>query len=131
MERNPTLVGLGSGTTHRFEQSRLLCGITGSPGRTIAEPPRVSLSPRKGLDLTLAPKGLKDSARGFNPWKRVNRAIRPEGAEDICERTSVWLASLHFRRRFYRPFRASFFLNQHLALKPQAQSFCPFGALTT
>jgi hypothetical protein len=101
----------------------------------------------------LVPKGLQDSARGFNPWKQVNTATRPEGAEAICERRSVWSTSLHLRHRFYRPFstsnpavagcnsnkpvmndclvRAGFFLNQHLGLKPQAESSCPFGASTT
>ena len=79
----------------------------------------------------LAPKGLRDSARGFTPWKRVNIATRPEGAEAIYKRRSVWSTPLHLRHRFYRPFRAGGFLNQHLGLKPQAESSCPFGASTT
>jgi hypothetical protein len=28
----------------------------------------------------------------------------------------------------YRPYRAGAFLNRYLGLKPQAQSYCPFGA---
>ena len=68
----------------------------------------------------LAPKRLKDSARGFNPWKQVNTTARPKGAVDICERRFVWSTFVHLRHRFYRPFRAGFFLNQHLGLKPQA-----------
>jgi hypothetical protein len=85
----------------------------------------------RNTTYAVAPKGLKDSARGFNPWKRVNIATSPEGAEDICEKRSVWSTSVQFRYRFYRPFRAGAFLNQHLGLKPQAKSFCPFGALIT
>jgi hypothetical protein len=76
------------------------------------------------------PKGLQDSARGFNPWKPVNLAPRPEGAEAIYKRRSVWSTSLHLRQRFCRPFRAGGFLNQHLGLKPQAESSCPFRAST-
>jgi hypothetical protein len=40
----------------------------------------------RNTTYAVAPKGLKDSARGFNPWKRVNIATSPEGAEDICEK---------------------------------------------
>jgi len=77
MERNRTLVGRGSGTTHQFEQSRLLCGTTGSFGRMMvdlsdvaseasakpplqeakSEPQSFLPSPRKDFDSKLAPSG--------------------------------------------------------------------------
>ena len=46
------------------------------------------------------PKGLEDSARAesFRPWKHVHRPLRGEP-----------------------------FFNRHLGLKPQAESFSPFG----
>jgi len=46
MERNTNLVGRGSGITHSFEQSRLLCRTAGALGLTIAEPPCVLPSTR-------------------------------------------------------------------------------------
>ena len=73
------------------------------------------------------PKGLQDSARGFNPWKHVHAKTRPEGAEDIRDRRFVWSTSAHLRHRFYRPLRGGPFFNRHLGLKPQAESFSPFG----
>ena len=73
------------------------------------------------------PKGRQDSARGFNPWKRVHAKTRPEGAEDIRDRRIVWTISAYRKRRFYRPLRGGHRFNRHLGLKPQAQSFSPFG----
>ena len=35
-----------------------------------------------------------------------------------------------FAKPIYRPFRADAFLNRYLGLKPQAESYCPFGAET-
>jgi len=75
----------------------------------------------------LVPKGLQDSARGFNPWKRVHAETRPEGAEGIRDRSVVWTISAYRKRRFYRPLRGGHRFNRHLGLKPQAQSFSPFG----
>jgi hypothetical protein len=37
---------------------------------------------------------------------------------------------VHLAKPIYRPFRASAFLNRYLGLKPQAESYCPFGAET-
>jgi hypothetical protein len=48
MERNPTLVGRGSGTTHQFEQSRLLPLTAGAFGLMTAEPLRVLPSAQNG-----------------------------------------------------------------------------------
>ena len=73
------------------------------------------------------PKGRQDSARGFNLWKRVHAKTRPEGAEDIRDRGLVWTISAYRKRRFYRPLRGGHRFNRHLGLKPQAQSFSPFG----
>ena len=73
------------------------------------------------------PKGLQDSARGFNPWKHVHAKPRPEGADDIRDRRFVWSTSAHLRHRFYHPLRGGPFFNRHLGLKPQAESFSPFG----
>jgi hypothetical protein len=55
---------------------------------------------------------------------------RPERAEDVWGghfRLSSWFA---FAKPIYRPFRAGGFLNPYLGLKPQAESYCPFGAET-
>jgi hypothetical protein len=49
---------------------------------------------------------------------------RPEGAEEIYDRRSIWSPPTH---QFYRPFRAGRFMNRHLGLKPQAESCSPFG----
>ena len=84
-----------------------------------------SLSRRDLSDFV--PKGLKDSARGFNPWRRVHAKTRPEGAEDIRDRRVVWTISAYRKRRFYRPLRGAHRFNRHLGLKPQAESFSPFG----
>jgi adenosylcobinamide-phosphate synthase len=73
------------------------------------------------------PKGLQDSARGFNPWEHAHRATRPEGAEDILSRRLVWSISIPLRHRFYRPFRAVHFLVDNQGLKPLAESLSPFG----
>jgi hypothetical protein len=35
-----------------------------------------------------------------------------------------------FAKPNYRPFGAGAFLNRYLGLKPQAESYCPFGAET-
>ena len=35
-----------------------------------------------------------------------------------------------FAKPIYRPFGAGAFLNRYLGLKPQAESYCPFGAET-
>ena len=142
------LVGRGSGITHDFEQSRSLilaaglrvlktAELSGIASEASATPlleeaksePLCVLSRSELSDFV--PKGLQDPARCFNPWKQVITTTRPEGAEDICERRSVWSTSVHLRHRFCRPFRAGVFLNQHLGLKPQAESFCPFGASIT
>jgi hypothetical protein len=35
---------------------------------------------------------------------------------------------VHLRKPIYRPFGAGVFLTRYLGLKPQAESYCPFGA---
>ncbi len=40
-----------------------------------------SANPRHRLEAS-APKGLEDSAQGFNPGNQPPRATRPEGAAD-------------------------------------------------
>ena len=85
-------------------------------------------SPLSWWDLSdFVPKGLKDAARGFNPWKHVHPKTRPEGAEDIRDRRFVWSKSAQPRHRCYRPLWGGPFFNWHLGLKPQAESFSPFG----
>jgi hypothetical protein len=37
---------------------------------------------------------------------------------------------LFIAKPIYRPFRAGAFLNRYLGVKPQAESYCPFGAET-
>jgi len=37
---------------------------------------------REGVRTVFAPKGLQDSARGFNPGNRPPTATRPKGAQD-------------------------------------------------
>ena len=89
-----------------------------------------AFSPLSLRDLSdFVPKGLQDSARAesFRPWKRVHAKTRPEGAEDIRDRRFVSSTSAHLGHRFYRPLRGGPFLNRHLGLKPQAESFSPFG----
>jgi adenosylcobinamide-phosphate synthase len=73
------------------------------------------------------PKGLQDSARGFNPWEYVHAATRPEGAEDICNPRFVRSISTHLEHRFYRPLWGGAFLNLYQGLKPLAESCSPFG----
>jgi hypothetical protein len=131
MERNPTLVGRGSGTTHQFEQSRLLCGTTGSLGLTIAEPQSFLPSPRKGFDSTLAPKGRRDSAQGFNPGYHIlRRCAWDEGGKG----QQIWRDGLNLRIQRPVPasssatFRARRIGVVNPGLKPWAESFCPFGA---
>ena len=85
-------------------------------------------SPLSRRDLSdFVPKGLEDSARGFNPWKHVRPKTRPEVAEDIRDRRFVWSKSAQPRHRCYRPLWGGPFFNWHLGLKPQAESFSPFG----
>jgi hypothetical protein len=85
-------------------------------------------SPLSRWDLSnFVPKGLKDSARGFNPWEHVHPKTRPEGAKDIRDRRFVWSTSAQPRHRFYRPLQGGPFFNRHLGLKPQAEPFSPFG----
>jgi hypothetical protein len=84
-----------------------------------------SLSRRDLSDVV--PKGRQDSARGFNPWRRVHAKTRPEGAEDIRDRRVVWTISVYRKRRFYRTLRDGHRFNRHLGSKPQAESFSPFG----
>jgi hypothetical protein len=83
-----------------------------------------SLSRRDLSDVV--PKGRQDSARGFNPWRRVHAKTRSEGAEDIRDRRVVWTISVYRKRRFYRTLRGGHRFNRHLGLKPQAESFSPF-----
>jgi len=76
MERNPALVGRGSGTTHQFEQSWLLCGTTGSLGLTIADLSDVAseasakplLQEAKSEPQSFLPPGLKPWADSFCPF---------------------------------------------------------------
>ena len=43
----------------------------------------------------------------------------------------IWLiVSARLPKPIYRPFRADAFLNRYLGLKPQAESYCSFGAET-
>jgi hypothetical protein len=55
---------------------------------------------------------------------------RPEGAEEIFDRRSIWSTPSRPMHRFYRPYRAGRFMNRHLGLKPQAESCSPFGTKT-
>ena len=48
-------------------------------------------------------RGLKDSARGFNPGEYIHTATRPAGAEDSCDRRFVWSTSANVRHRFLPP----------------------------
>ena len=51
----------------------------------------------------------------------------PEGAEDVCDRRFVSRTHLRVGGTFYRPYRADLVLYWFLGLKPQAESFNPFG----
>jgi hypothetical protein len=75
----------------------------------------------------LCPEGTIGLSPGFQPREYVHTMSRPEGAEDVYDRRSIWSTPPRPMHRFYRPFRAGRFMNRHLGLKPQAESCSPFG----
>ena len=91
-----------------------------------------------------APKGHQGSARGFNPWNRPHRTAPCKGARSICSRTyqesvigiaprvSTNEHRLGLRGGICRgslaPFQGGSHWVNFLGLKPQAESWCPFGA---
>jgi adenosylcobinamide-phosphate synthase len=87
-----------------------------------------SQNTRPKRDLSdFVPKGLQDSASGFNAWEYVHAATRPEGAEDICNPRFVWSISTHLGHRFYRPLWGGAVLILYQGLKPLAESCSPLG----
>ena len=86
---------------------------------------QVRLSQRELLDFV--PKGLQDSARGFNPWTCAHTTTRPEGAKDFSNRRVRLAKTAYSKHRFYRPLWGGVFFYCHLGLKPQAESSSPFG----
>ena len=77
-----------------------------------------------------APKGHCDSAWGFNPGCHLKTRTAPSKGRQICfeangdkNKTSM--------PNIFRPFRAGRRLGVFLGLKPQAESFCPFGAMAS
>jgi hypothetical protein len=73
------------------------------------------------------PKGLQDSAWGFNPRNMSTQRPRPEGAEDICDRRFIWSTPPHPNAPVLPPLRGGRFINLYLGLKPQGASCSPFG----
>ena len=79
-------------------------------------------------EWAVVPKGLKDSARGFNPRRRTGKATRPEvggrqgSTHEECFRSSA--------KPVFRPFGAVLDLGCSLGLKPQAEALSPFGTKT-
>ena len=64
---------------------------------------------------------------GFNPRCNVKEKPRPEGAADELLLNSYSDDSA--RMDLFRPFRAGRYFGMHLGLKPQAESFNPFGIM--
>jgi hypothetical protein len=75
----------------------------------------------------LAPKGQKDSARGFKPGygKQSGAALKAavERRNPVLPHLSICPA-----HRIWRPFRARRAITRYPGLKPRAESCCPFGA---
>jgi hypothetical protein len=90
-----SLVGRGSGITHPFEQSRLLCRAPAALGLTIAEPLCVPRNARNGSPVPVGRKprraqdanfSLSIERAGFEPRRG---AILAQGARGV----NVWFAA--------------------------------------
>jgi hypothetical protein len=77
-----------------------------------------------------APKGQKDSARGFNPGYGKPRGAALKVAEErrdpVLPHLSICLA-----HRTWRPFRARRAITRYPGLKPRAQSLLPLRGVLT
>jgi hypothetical protein len=74
-----------------------------------------------------APKGRKDSARGFNPGLPTENAAPCRGGREFLTDYAVTEKN---RKGYFRPFRAAGPLIVYPGLKPRAESFRPVGANT-
>ena len=86
--------------------------------------------PKCGQVLVICPDGTIVLGPGFQRQEDVHGTSRPEGAEDICDQRSIWSVPVRLTRQFYRPFGAGHCINRCLGLKPQAESYSPFGTKT-
>jgi len=89
-------------------------------------PNELNRAPRDSWNFV--PKGLQDSAWGFNP--RKTSAWRPALKGRQTNRPGFHAAPGRYTIT-YRPFRAGGLLYRYLGLKPQAESYYPFGISQT
>ena len=79
-------------------------------------------------DVGLCTEGTIGLSPGFQPREHVHINVLPvKGRKVFGERRSIWSTPAQRRIGFYRPFGAGRFTNRHLGLKPQAESYSPFG----
>ena len=78
-----------------------------------------------------APKGQKDSARGFNPGLANPKGGALKAAQELRTASSICggYGFSQTLRTSGATFRAHLLVTRNLGLKPQAESFCPFGAI--
>ena len=71
------------------------------------------------------PKGRQDSARGFNPGNQSKKGPAPTGRKN--DRDQGVSSNEILEVFLFRPFRAGRDFDVLLGLKPQAESYRPFG----
>jgi len=84
-------------------------------------PIRMASILRTGITEVFVPKGLQDSARGFNPGN-AQETTRPEWAAGSFDQRLVWLASYIPETPLLQPLRGGAVFYRHLGLEPQAES---------
>ena len=99
---------------------RAMRALVLDPKRTISSD---SYRRLRGL-WNFVPKGLQDSAWGFNPRKTSTERPAPKGRQT---NRPGFHSALSRYSIVYRPFRAGCLLYRYLGLKPQAESYYPFG----
>jgi len=75
----------------------------------------------------LCPEGTIGLSPGLQPREHVHTMSRPEGGGRYLSSAVHLVNPYHPTRRFYRPFGAGRFINRYLGLKPQAESYSPYG----
>jgi hypothetical protein len=81
--------------------------------------------PRPRGACRLYPEGMTGLSLGFQPQLSIKKWIRPEGARE--RDFALPNVEPNLTRTACRPFRAGSRVGFILGLKPQAQSFYPFG----
>jgi hypothetical protein len=102
-----------------MENPSLSLCLDQSPGSELKEERRSAFS---SFRIRIIPKGLQDSARGFNPWNASTHAP-PEWAEERLHKRSDAMS----RGNYVPPLQGGTLFLRHQGLKPLAESYHPFG----